>query len=80
MALQQEYLEEYKALTNKEKAELVEEFETHKQEGIAVHQPTACACIQDVANVARNMQLLVRHDHKTCIPYPHSNAIYRCQD
>ena len=45
MALQQEYLEEYEALTNKEKAELVEEFETHKQEWITVYRPTACACI-----------------------------------
>ena len=57
--LQQEYHEEYDALTTEEKEELVEEFNAHKEAGTKIRQPSARACIQDVANVSRNMQLLV---------------------
>lgn len=59
LTLQQEYHEEYEALTKEEKAEIIEEFNVHKQEGMKICCPTARACIQDVANVSRNMQLLV---------------------
>jgi hypothetical protein len=57
--LQQDYHEEYDALTKEEKEELVEEFKAHKEAGMKLRRPTARACIQDVANVSRNMQLLV---------------------
>ena len=57
--LQQKYQDEYEALTKEEKAELVEEFNSHKEEDAKVRRPTARGRIQDVANVARNMQLLV---------------------
>lgn len=53
--LQQEYHKEYKALTKEEKDDLIEEFNTHKQEDMKIHHPTACAHIQDVANSACNM-------------------------
>lgn len=59
LTLQQEHHEEYETLTKEEKAELIEEFNAHKQEGIKIRRPTARARIQDVANVSRNMQLLV---------------------
>jgi hypothetical protein len=57
--LQQDYHEEYDALTKEEKEELVEEFNAHKEAGKKIRRPTARARIQDVANVSRNMQLLV---------------------
>ena len=57
--LQWEYRNEYDGLTKEEKDELVAEFNPHKEVGIKIHQPTACACIQDVANVSHNMQMLV---------------------
>ena len=59
MALQEEYNDKYNALTQEEKQELIKEFEAHKQEGTKICHPTAQACIQDVANAAWNMQLLV---------------------
>jgi hypothetical protein len=59
LTLQQEYHEEYETLTKEEKAEIIEEFNTHKEEGMKIRRPTARGRIQDVANVARNMQLLV---------------------
>ena len=52
--LQQEYHEEYEALTKEEKNDLVEEFKVHKQAGMKIRRPTARARIQDVANVACN--------------------------
>ena len=58
-ALQEEYRDEYEALSPEEKAELIEEFDAHKQEGLKIRRPMARARIQDVANVARNIQLLV---------------------
>jgi hypothetical protein len=64
--LQQEYHKEYEGLTKEEKAKLIEEFNTHKQEGMKIRRPTARARIQDVANVARNMQLLVCTSHQQC--------------
>ena len=57
--LQQDYHKEYDALTKEEREELVEEFNAHKEVGKKIRQPTAHACIQDVANVSHNMQLLV---------------------
>ena len=57
--LQQDYHKEYDALTKEEKEELVEEFNAHKEAGKKIRRLTARARIQDVANVSRNMQLLV---------------------
>lgn len=57
--LHEEYHDEYDALGPEEKNELIEEFDTHKHEGLKIRRPTARARIQDIANVARNMQLLV---------------------
>jgi hypothetical protein len=57
--LQQDYRDEYNALTTEEKDELVAEFNAHKEAGFKIRRPTARARIQDVANVSRNMQMLV---------------------
>ena len=57
--LQQEYHEEYEGLTREEKDELVAEFNANKEAGTKICRPTARARIQDVANVSRNMQMLV---------------------
>lgn len=57
--IQEDYHEEYNALTNEEKDELVAEFDAHKEAGIKIRRPTARARVQDVANVSRNMQMLV---------------------
>jgi membrane carboxypeptidase/penicillin-binding protein len=73
LALQNEYHDKYDALTEEAKQELVEEFEVHKQEGMKIH-PTVCACIQDVANVARNIQLLV--SRKDIAPVTHFLLAY----
>ena len=59
LTLQEQYQDEYEALTKEEKAELVEEFKINKAEGYKLQRPTARARIQDVANVTHNMQLLV---------------------
>jgi hypothetical protein len=59
ITLQAEYQDEYDALTEEEKAELIREFTAHKTEESKLQRPTACARIQDVANVMHNMQMLV---------------------
>ena len=59
MTLQAEYQDEYEALAEEDKAELIREFTAHKTEGSKLQRPTARGRIQDVANVMRNMQLLV---------------------
>jgi hypothetical protein len=73
MALQNEYHDEYEALTEEGKQELVDEFEVHKEEGMKIHCPTAHAHIQDIANVARNIQLLVsrtrHHTFPACLHF-----------
>jgi hypothetical protein len=57
--IQANYGDEYEALTKEQRAELVEEFMHDKDSKAKVRRPTAKSRIQDVANVARNMQLLV---------------------
>lgn len=59
VALQKEYQEEYEALSKEEKDELIEEFNAYKQDTMKICCLTAHTCIQDVANVAHNVQLLV---------------------
>lgn len=58
--LQDEYKDEYEALTKEEREELVEEFSAQRDERSKIKRPTPKARIADVANVVRNMQLLVR--------------------
>jgi hypothetical protein len=59
LTIQQEYHDKYESLTKEEKAEIVEEFNAQKEDGMKIRRPTARARIQDVANVSQNMQLLV---------------------
>jgi hypothetical protein len=59
MTLQEEYCDEYEALTKEERAELIAEFDASKDQNSKACHPTACSRIQDVANVARNMESLV---------------------
>lgn len=73
--LQADYQEEYEALTNDEKDELIIEFNAHKEEGAKVRRPTARARIQDVANVARNMQLLVSTSIKKILSEVNANVV-----
>jgi hypothetical protein len=58
--IQEQYLDKYEALTQEERDELVQEFTLQKLEASHLRRPTARARIQDVANVARNIELLVR--------------------
>ncbi|KAF8236761.1 hypothetical protein L208DRAFT_1524022 [Tricholoma matsutake] len=57
--LWKEYQEEYEALSKEEKDELIEEFNAYKQDTMKICCLTAHTCIQDVANVAHNVQLLM---------------------
>ena len=59
--LQEELKEEYEALTKEERDEIVEEFTVQRDERAKIKRPTPKARIIDVANVVRNMQLLVCH-------------------
>jgi DNA-directed RNA polymerase subunit H (RpoH/RPB5) len=57
--LQDEYKDEYEALTKEEREELIEEFTVQRDECAKIKRPTPRARIANVANVVRNMQLLV---------------------
>jgi hypothetical protein len=57
--LQDEYKDEYEALTKEQREELIEDFATQRNEQAKVKWPTPKAQISDVANVVRNMQLLI---------------------
>jgi hypothetical protein len=57
--IQANYGDEYEALTKEQCAELVEEFMHDKDSKAKVCQLTAKSQIQDMANIACNMQLLV---------------------
>lgn len=74
--LQQDYRDEYNALTKEEKDELVAEFNAHKEAGIKIRRPTARARIQDVANVSRNMQMLVSNLNLTRNWRPLAKSFY----
>jgi hypothetical protein len=54
------YKSEYIALTPEERAKYVAEFEALKGSTSLIRRHTSRGCIQDVANVVRNMQKLVR--------------------
>ena len=58
--LQEAHREEYEALTNVERAELVDEFTAKRDERTKIQRPTPKARVMDVANVVRNIRLLVR--------------------
>jgi hypothetical protein len=58
--IQTDYGNEYNDLSKEDKDELIEEFKSIKKSALSIRHPTARAHIQDVANVVRNMELLVR--------------------
>jgi hypothetical protein len=58
--IQTDYGNEYNDLSKEDKDELIEEFKSIKKSALSIHRPAARARIQDVANVVRNMELLVR--------------------
>ncbi|KAJ7803496.1 hypothetical protein B0H13DRAFT_1671678 [Mycena leptocephala] len=57
--LHEEYIDEYRALTDAERTEYVARFETNRAQDIKLQRPTPRAKIQDVANIVRNMKLLM---------------------
>ena len=57
--LQDEYKEEYENLTREEREEFVEEFTAQRDGCAKLKRATPKGRIADVANVVRNMQLLV---------------------
>ncbi|KAJ7785308.1 hypothetical protein DFH07DRAFT_948388 [Mycena maculata] len=57
--LHTDYFDEYKSLTVAEKDALVERFKDMKTREVKLRRDTPCAKIQDVANIARNMKLLM---------------------
>ncbi|KAF8874789.1 hypothetical protein BD779DRAFT_1423976, partial [Infundibulicybe gibba] len=59
LEIQDEYQDEYNALSKEEKDQLVEDFRNNKEAALNLRRPTAKARIQDVANVVRNMQELL---------------------
>ena len=59
--LQDDFKDEYEALTKEEREELVEEFTMQRDERAKIKRPMHKARIADVANVVRNIQLLVCH-------------------
>ena len=58
--IQTDYGNEYNDLSKENKDELIEEFKSIKKSALSIRRPTARARIQDVANVVRNMEWLVR--------------------
>ena len=58
--IQTDYGNEYNDLSKEDKDELIKEFKSIKKSALSIRRPTARARIQDVANVVRNMELLVR--------------------
>ena len=58
MDVQATLAEEWKALSNEAKEAIAEEHESTSQK--VVKRPTARSCIQDISNIKRNMQALVR--------------------
>jgi hypothetical protein len=57
--LHTDHFEEYDALTLEEKTELVQEFEKTRTKNFQLCRDTPRARVQDVANVVRNMKMLV---------------------
>ncbi|KAJ7778072.1 hypothetical protein B0H14DRAFT_2401345 [Mycena olivaceomarginata] len=57
--LQDEYKEEYEALTAEEKADLVTRYNAVKDDIPKIRRDTVKACVQDVSNTVRNIQMLL---------------------
>jgi hypothetical protein len=57
--LHSDHIEEYRNLTDEQKVELVENFKNIKARAAVLRRATPRAKIQDVANIVRNIQLLV---------------------
>ena len=55
-----DYSNKYNNLSKEDKDELIEEFKSIKKSALSICCPTALACIQDIANVVWNMELLVQ--------------------
>jgi sarcosine oxidase delta subunit len=60
--LHTDHIEEYYALTDEEKGALVERFRDIKSRNFSLRRDTPRAKIQDVANIVRNMKMLVGFD------------------
>ncbi|KAJ6485996.1 hypothetical protein C8R45DRAFT_828678, partial [Mycena sanguinolenta] len=60
-ALHQDHFAEYQALSKDEKDELIAEFEKPRTKNFQLRRDTPCGRIQDVANVVRNLKMLVRN-------------------
>jgi hypothetical protein len=58
--LHEDYFEEYRQMTDEEKDALVERHKDVGVRDIKLRRDTPRAKVQDVANIVRNMQLLVR--------------------
>ncbi|KAJ7278163.1 hypothetical protein C8J57DRAFT_1059900 [Mycena rebaudengoi] len=57
--LHSDHIEEYRNLTDEQKVELVENFKNIKARAAVLQRATPRAKIQDVANIVRNIQLLL---------------------
>ncbi|KAJ7753382.1 hypothetical protein DFH07DRAFT_960222 [Mycena maculata] len=57
--LHEDYFDEYKHLTEQEKEALIERFKDTKARDVKLRRDTPRAKIQDVANIARNIKLLM---------------------
>ncbi|KAJ7016731.1 hypothetical protein C8F04DRAFT_980722 [Mycena alexandri] len=54
-----DYFEEYQGMTDEEKDELVERWVANRNRNVTLRRATPRAKIQDVANIVRNMKLLM---------------------
>ena len=63
------YFDEYQALTAEEKQELVERFRDERSTNMVLRRDTPRGRIQDVANVMRNIQMLVSDCLHTLIAF-----------
>ncbi|KAJ7853295.1 hypothetical protein B0H14DRAFT_3450278 [Mycena olivaceomarginata] len=57
--LHRDYYDEYTQLTTAEKTALVDKFKPIREQNYALHRDTPRAKIQDVANIVRNMKMLL---------------------
>lgn len=65
ISIQRDFKEEYDALTAEERAEYIVEFDAMKTSSAHVARHTSRGCIQDLANIARNMEVMVRSIQKS---------------
>ena len=59
LEIHKEFQDEYHNLSKEEKEELIKEFSEEKENLKGVQRPSSKACQLDVANVARNIEMLV---------------------